>query len=134
MPITPDKIPVAQIGNVAALALVCLSPLALAQQEDAQGAVSVHYGIGDHYQRLSVTYDAPFWWTTQFSESWGRLHLTGEFGVAYWKADGSRSPSDVWQFNAIPMFRRWTGERFYVEAGTLQPLMIRGRLIVPGCA
>ena len=47
----------------------------------------------------------------------GRLDLAGEFGVAYWKADGSRSPSDVWQFNVIPMFRWWTGGRFYIEAG-----------------
>lgn len=114
MPITLKK---TLLGIVAALALVCLSPLALAQQDGAQGAVSVHYGIGDHYQRLSVNYETPSWWTTQFSGGWGRLDLAGEFGVAYWKADGSRSPSDVWQFNAIPMFRWWAGERFYIEAG-----------------
>jgi lipid A 3-O-deacylase len=65
------------------LALVCLSPLALAQQEGAQGAVSVHYGIGDHYQRLSVNYETPSWWTTQFSESWGRLVEAGIGATAF---------------------------------------------------
>lgn len=40
-----------------------------------------------------------------------------ELGASYWWADGSRSPGHVWQASAIPMFRWWTGERFYIEAG-----------------
>ena len=47
----------------------------------------------------------------------GRLDLTPEFGASYWTADGSRTPGHAWQFSAIPMFRWWAGERFYLEAG-----------------
>ena len=47
----------------------------------------------------------------------GRLDLTGEAGVSYWQAKGSRSPQTVWQLSATPMFRWWPGERFYIEAG-----------------
>lgn len=99
------------------LALACGATLASAQSSQGTlGGVSLHYGIGDHYQRLTLNYETPSIWTYQFG-GWGRLDLTPEFGASYWWADGGRSPSSVWQLNAIPMFRWWTGERFYLEAG-----------------
>ncbi|EJO32063.1 acyloxyacyl hydrolase [Achromobacter marplatensis] len=106
--------------------LTCLIGLALAgaatvasaqSSEGTQGGVSMHYGIGDHYQRFTLNYETPSVWTHQFGGNWGRLDLTPELGASYWWADGSRSPGHVWQLNAIPMFRWWTGERFYLEAG-----------------
>lgn len=104
-------------AKVIAMLLVGLASSAHAQQNGTEGGVSLHYGIGNNYQRLTLNYETPSWWTVPLGESFGRMDLTGEFGVSYWKAEGSRSPSDVWQFNAIPMFRWWAGERFYLEAG-----------------
>ncbi|WP_208001539.1 acyloxyacyl hydrolase, partial [Macrococcus bovicus] len=77
----------------------------------------LHYGIGDHSQRVPLNYETPTLWSHQFGGNWGRLDLTPELGASYWWADGSRSPGHVWQASAIPMFRWWTGERFYIEAG-----------------
>jgi len=101
-----------------ALALACLAPFGALQAQPAGGqdGVSFHYGIGDHYQRLNLNYETPTWWSMQFSNG-GRLELNGELGASYWYADGSRSPSSVWQFNATPMFRWWTNDIFYLEAG-----------------
>ncbi|VGO09029.1 Probable signal peptide protein [plant metagenome] len=93
-----------------------LSPLLAAAPASAQG-IGVTAGVGDHYQRLEINWQSPALWDYQFGGNWGRLELVGELGAAYWKANGSRDPGNVWQFNAIPMFRWWTGERFYLEAG-----------------
>lgn len=101
--------------GIATLALACAA--ATAQAQPTQGGVSLHYGIGDHYQRVTLNYETPTLWSHQFDGNWGRLDLTPELGASYWWADGSRSPSHVWQASAIPMFRWWTGERFYIEAG-----------------
>ncbi len=103
-----------------AVGLALLGATAFAQAQSTtgtQGGIGLHYGIGDHYQRFTLNYETPSVWTHQFGGNWGRVDLTGEFGVSYWWADGSRSPSNVWQFNAIPMFRWWTSDRFYLEAG-----------------
>jgi lipid A 3-O-deacylase len=114
MQLTKKKMLTGLVG----LALAATASLASAQSsEGTQGGVSVHYGIGDHYQRLTINYETASVWTYQFGGNWGRLDLTPELGASYWKASGSRSPGHVWQLNAIPMFRWWTGERFYIEAG-----------------
>lgn len=106
------------LTRLVGLALAATATFASAQSsEGTQGGVSMHYGIGDHYQRLTLNYETPSVWTYQFGGNWGRLDLTPELGASYWWADGSRSPGHVWQFSAIPMFRWWTGERFYIEAG-----------------
>src|SRR3546814_1842010 len=56
-------------------------------------------------------------WTYKFSDGYGRLDLVAELGAAYWMAQGSRSPSRVWQFSATP-FLRWSwNDRYYLEAG-----------------
>lgn len=104
------------LTSIAAMVLALAAGTAQAQQ-GSEGGVSIHYGIGEHYKRLSLNYETPSWWSYQFGGNWGRLDLNGEFGGAYWSADGSRSPGHVWQANAIPMFRWWANDRFYLEAG-----------------
>ena len=106
------------LAGLAGLALACAASLAQAQSsEGTQGAVGLHYGKGDHYQRVTLQYETPSLWTYHFGGNWGRLDLTPEFGASYWWAESGKSPSSVWQANAIPMFRWWTGERFFIEAG-----------------
>ncbi|WP_459617663.1 acyloxyacyl hydrolase [Bordetella sp. 2513F-2] len=100
--------------TVAGLALAGAAATAQAQ---TQGGIGLNYGKGDHYQRVELHYETPALWSYQFGGNWGRVDLTAELGGAYWWADGSRWRSNAWQLNAIPMFRWWTGERFYIEAG-----------------
>ncbi|SAI35716.1 lipoprotein [Bordetella ansorpii] len=105
-------------GLVAGLALAFGASMAHAQsQEGTNGGLGIHYGVGDHYQRVTLQYETPSIWTVNFGGNWGRLDLTPEFGVSYWWAQGDRSPDHVWQANAIPMFRWWTSDRFFLEAG-----------------
>lgn len=104
------------LTGIAALLLTLAAGTARAQQ-GSEGGVSVHYGIGEHYQRITLNYETPTWWSYQFGSNWGRLDLNGEFGGSYWWADGSRDPGHVWQARAIPMFRWWATDRFYLEAG-----------------
>ena len=97
------------------LSCVSLSPLAYAQQSLDQ-AVSVRAGVGDHWERFELAWEAPAFWQHALSAS-QRLELKGELGAAYWHARGSRSPTSVWQASATP-FLRWTfNNRYFVEAG-----------------
>lgn len=98
------------------LVLATASSVAMAQQ-GSEGGVSLHYGVGNHFQRVTLNYETPSWWTHQFGSGWGKLDLNGELGGAYWWASGSRDPSTIWQANAIPMLRWWANDRFYLEAG-----------------
>jgi lipid A 3-O-deacylase len=90
-----------------ALALLYIAPFAHAQAEGTQGGVSVNYGIGNHYRRTTLNYETPAGWSYQLGGSGGRIDLTGELGLSYWQANGSRSPGELWQLSAIPMFRWW---------------------------
>lgn len=108
-----NKITRSALAALSLAGLVCTAQA----QEATQGGIGLHYGVGDHYQRTELVYETPGLQLFKSDGNWGRVDLTGEFGVAYWTANGSRSPSHVWQFNAIPMFRWWMSERFYVEAG-----------------
>jgi lipid A 3-O-deacylase len=100
-----------------ALALLSLAGFGFSAQAGNEGGVGVHYGVGEHYTRAELLYETPSTELYRFDGNWGRIELNGELGAAYWSASGSRDPSHVWQFNAIPMFRWWMSERFYVEAG-----------------
>jgi len=109
-------------GMARCLAVVLLSMAAAGAAQaqirpDSRSGLGLSLGIGDHYKRAMLSYETPSLWSYSFSENWGRLDLVGELGVGYWSADGSRDPSHMWQFSATPMFRWWTGERFYLEAG-----------------
>src|SRR5690606_21385354 len=63
-----------------------------------------------------LAWESPSLWTYHW-DGYGRLDLVAELGAAYWMANGSRSPSNVWQFSATPMIRWSWNERFYLEAG-----------------
>lgn len=95
----------------AGLALAGAAGLAQAQ------GIGLHYGYNSDYQRLTLQYETPAVWSYDLGSTFGRIDLTGEFGASYWWADGGRYRQNVWQLNAIPMFRWWTGGNFYIEAG-----------------
>jgi lipid A 3-O-deacylase len=111
--------------GIAGLAMAGLAPLAQAQSQlqagspGGQGGVGIHLGFGNRYTRLGLQYETSSLWTHSFGGSLGRIDLTPEFGVAYWRAHDGQQPSSVWQLSAIPMFRWWIGQsqRFYIEAG-----------------
>ncbi|WZB70593.1 acyloxyacyl hydrolase [Achromobacter xylosoxidans] len=105
------------LASLVGLVLAGAAAMASAQSEGTQGGVTLQYGVGDHYKRYTLNYETASVWTHQFGGNWGRLDLTPEFGASYWTTDGSRTPGHAWQFSAIPMFRWWAGERFYLEAG-----------------
>jgi len=110
------------------LGLAAGGAAAQAQSDPAdRSGVGVSLGIGEHYQRAMLYYETPALWSYGFGENWGRLDLVGELGAAYWTADGSRHPGSLWQLSATPMFRWWTGERFYLEAGIGANLFSRTR-------
>ena len=100
------------MSGITCLMLFNAAGPATASSGGTQGGISVHYGVGDRYQRYTLNYETPSVWTTRFGGRWGRLDLTPEIGVSYWTADRPRSPGQAWQFSAIPMFRWWTSERF----------------------
>jgi len=106
--------------TVAALALACAAPAAMAQsaaQPGSEGGVSVHVGVGEKYNRATINYETAPVWGTEFGGNWGRLDLTGEFGVSYWKAHSGKHPNNAWQLSAIPFLRWWVTDRFYLEGG-----------------
>jgi lipid A 3-O-deacylase len=107
-------------GALVSLAMACVAPASQAQQADApgtHGGVSVQMGVGQKYNRTELNYEMAPVWSYTFGGNWGKVDLTPEFGVAYWWAHSGSHPSSVWQANAIPMFRWWLGDRFYLEGG-----------------
>ncbi|MFT0850097.1 acyloxyacyl hydrolase [Achromobacter sp. F4_2707] len=106
---------VLKAAGVAALLAAAVSPLA-AQELYQSSSIGLRLGAGNNYQRAEVAWESPSVWEYRF-EGGSRLDLVGELGVAYWHANGSRTPSSVWQLSAIP-FLRWTwADRYYIEAG-----------------
>lgn len=105
------------------LLVSALSAPALAAEPG--GTLGLRAGVGDHYERLELAWGSAPLWSYDFGSS--RLDLTGELGVAYWRAHDSRDPRSVWQLNAIP-FLRWTvGDLFYLEAGVGPTVFSRSR-------
>jgi len=103
-------------GLIAGLALAVSTPAAMAA-DWSQGGVGLRYGSGNHYQRATLNYETPSLWDYNLGGNWGRLELTGEAGVSYWWADGSRSPSNAVQLHATPFLRWWISDRFFIEGG-----------------
>lgn len=102
------------VGLIVALSMVAAAPAAWAADT---GGVGLKYGVGDNYKRTTLVYETPALWDYNLGGGWGRLALTGEGGVSYWKADGSRSPGNAWQVHATPFLRWWVSERFFIEGG-----------------
>ncbi|NYT75596.1 acyloxyacyl hydrolase [Alcaligenaceae bacterium] len=107
---------------VAVLAVGCVS-----STWAETSSVSLRAGLNNNYQRYELAWVSPSLWTHRFSGNWGRLDLVGEMGAAYWHADGARSPSSVWQLNAIPMLRWTLQDRFYLEVGSGPTIFSRTR-------
>ncbi|ARP91340.1 hypothetical protein CAL14_14465 [Bordetella genomosp. 9] len=105
-------------GALTALTMACAMPIASAQEQPgSNGGVSLQMGIGERYNRATANYETPPLWNYTFGGNWGRLDLTGEVGVSYWWAHEGGHPASAWQLSAIPMFRWWLGERFFIEGG-----------------
>lgn len=104
------------IAILAAAITLAVAPAAGAQELYESSSIGLRLGVGEHYQRAEVAWESPSVWTYRF-DGGSRLDVVGELGAAYWRADGSREPSSVWQLSATP-FLRWTwSDRYYVEAG-----------------
>lgn len=99
-----------------ATSLVLAASPAAAEDLYESPSLGLRLGAGEHYQLAELAWESPSVWTHRF-DGGSRLDLVGELGAAYWRADGSREPGNVWQFSAIP-FLRWTwSDRYYLEAG-----------------
>lgn len=106
------------MAGVLVLMVTAVNPGSVAAAENAfQGGISMRAGMGDHFKRFELAWESPSFWNYRFSGNRGRLELFAELGAAYWTADGSRYPSDAWQFSVIPMLRWTVGERYYLQAG-----------------
>lgn len=107
-----------RVAVVLVLIVAAGNPGSVAAADNAaQGGISLRAGMGNHFERFELAWESPSFWNYRFSGNWGRLALFAELGAAYWTADGSRNPSDAWQFSAIPMLRWTVGERYYLQAG-----------------
>ncbi len=101
---------------LAGLSLVIATPVAMSA-DWSTGGVGLRYGAGSNYQRATLNYETPTLWDYNLGGNWGRLEVTGEAGVSYWWASGSRKPSTAVQLHATPFLRWWIGERFFIEGG-----------------
>lgn len=101
------------------LLLFLSASVALAQSTSPgnNGGMGLNVGVGDKYNRVNLNYETAPFYSYRFGGNWGRLDITGEFGVAYWRAHSGGHRASVWQFIATPMLRWWITDRFYVEGG-----------------
>lgn len=108
------------IAFLAVLSILAASPAVHAADPTggfASGGWSAQYGVLDGNHRLTLNYETAPLWHMKLGST--RLELVGELGGSYWWTS-SADPGyarHLWQLNAIPMFRWWPAERFYVEAG-----------------
>lgn len=101
------------LGTRALALLTLAAPVHAAEPWSFSG----HVGQGDEYRRLTLGVESAPLWSYSFGPGLSRIDLTTELGVSYWKAKRSGRNDDVWQLNAVPMFRWWPAERFFVEGG-----------------
>ncbi len=108
-----SAVALAAISAVAAPSVAQTAPSAI-----DSSAWSLHLGHYDDFTRLTGNYETAPLWQTRFGNG-SRLTLSGEFGLSYWHKSGvdSGERDSLWQLSAIPLFRYWATERFYVEGG-----------------
>jgi len=96
--------------------LFSLSAAVAAQPAD-RSSIGMQYGVDSDFSRYTLNLETAPWWSR--STDYGRFTLQGEFGVSYWHArqHGNDIVRSAWQASAIPLFRWWLTERFYLEAG-----------------
>ncbi|AZG09239.1 acyloxyacyl hydrolase [Pigmentiphaga sp. H8] len=83
----------------------------------ANGGWSAQYGVVDGNHRATLNYETSPLWHMKLGST--RLELVGELGGSYWWTSSALPgyARHMWQLNAIPMFRWWPTERFYIEGG-----------------
>jgi lipid A 3-O-deacylase len=110
-----------QASLLAAVLLSCSFACAHAADSGtafAKGGWSAQFGYVGNNGRLTANYETPSLWTFRIGST--HMDLTGELGMSYWWAEHDPKPgyaSNMWQLNAIPMFRWWATDRIYLEAG-----------------
>ena len=83
----------------------------------ANGGWSAQYGVTDGNHRATLNYETSPLWHVKLGST--RLEVVGELGGSYWWTSSALPgfARHMWQLNAIPMFRWWPTERFYIEGG-----------------
>jgi len=79
--------------------------------------MGLQLGYHSSYTKTTLAYETPKLWTHTFGQDWGRIDLTVEMGVSYWKARRDE-PDTMWQLSAIPMLRWWPNDAVYLELGS----------------
>jgi lipid A 3-O-deacylase len=84
-----------------------------------QGRWSLQTGIGDGNNRVTINRETGPVWQHSFGST--RIELVGELGASYWWTTQSNVlpgyANHEYQLSAIPLFRYWATQRFYVEGG-----------------
>ena len=107
-------LPAVVLAVMSAVALPAFAQTAPVSAID-NSAWSLQLGHYDDYSRFTLNYETAPVWQTRFSNG-TRITLSGEFGGSYWHTSRS-GRSSLFQLSAIPLFRYWATDRFYVEAG-----------------
>jgi lipid A 3-O-deacylase len=117
------------------LAVAALAPAMGAHAQTApaapdRGGILLQWAGGPQALRTTLGWETPVLWTHRAANGPGRLELTGEFGLSYWRARQGREPASLWQLSAIPMLRWWPdGGRFFVEGGVGPTLVSHTRFV-----
>jgi lipid A 3-O-deacylase len=86
--------------------------------------VGMRLGYHQDYRNAALTYETPSLWSHESQSGWGRVELSVELGLAYWKAIRGESES-MGQIAAIPILRWWPSQRFYLEIGSGPTMLSR---------
>ncbi|GAA4328747.1 acyloxyacyl hydrolase [Pigmentiphaga soli] len=107
-----------KLGVLAGLLALSFQAHAAEPQGWDNGGWTLHLGTGEASQRITVNRETAPLWQHRFSGS--RIELVGELGLSYWWTTQDVQAgysSHNWQLSAIPLFRWWPGDRFYIEGG-----------------
>lgn len=86
--------------------------------------IGIQLGFNSGYKKAMLTYETRPLWGYQFAPGRGKLSLSLELGVSYWKARHD-DPDSMWQISAIPIMRWWPTQGFFLEAGVGPTLLNR---------
>ncbi|TAL79108.1 MAG: acyloxyacyl hydrolase [Burkholderiaceae bacterium] len=83
---------------------------------DSMQGLGLQLGFNSDYRKAMLAYETPGLWRGKLPGDWGRLNLSVELGLSYWKS-WRGDPDSMWQVSAIPILRWWPRETIYLEAG-----------------
>ena len=97
-----------------------------AAAQPTQNAWSLHRAKGKTYKRVGLNWHSEALWTRRLGES-GRVELSAELGLAWWRPDAGAPAGDMLQFSAVPLWRFWASpqSRLHVEIGIGPSLLSR---------